>query len=128
MMTMLDSISIIASQAPIAGDTKQDSRGILKKTLIAGQLLVFFKVALVTVNTSWSVHASQYLMVEHDWIYMEVRFSRNATTKHGVKLQRIRKKKKWAINEKKFPGLYSVISTFDVANGKVNSLDTFKKS
>ena len=101
MMTMLDSISIIASQAPIAGDTKQDSRGILKKTLIAGQLLVFFKVALVTVNTSWSVHASQYLMVEHDWIYMEVRFSRNATTKHGVKLQRIRKKKKWAINEKK---------------------------
>ena len=99
MMTMLDSISIIASQAPIAGDTKQDSRGILKKTLIAGQLLVFFKVALVTVNTSWSVHANQYLMVEHDW--MEVRFSGNATTKHGVKLQRIRKKKKWAINEKK---------------------------
>ena len=59
---------------------------------------------------------------------MEVRFLSNATTKHGVELQRILKKKKWAINEKKFPGLYSVISTFDVANGKVNSLDTFKKS
>ena len=40
-------------------------------------------------------------MVEHDWINMEVRFSGNATTKHGVELQRIRKKKKWAINEKK---------------------------
>ena len=101
MMTMLDSKSIIASQALIHNDIKHDFCGILKKTLIAGQLLVFFKVALVTVNTSWSVHASQYLMVEHDWIYMEVRFSRNATTKHGVKLQRIRKKKKWAINEKK---------------------------
>ena len=39
-------------------------------------------------------------MVEHDWINMEVRFSGNATTKHGVELQRIREKKKWAINEK----------------------------
>ena len=68
-------------------------------------------------------------MVEHDWINMEVRFSGNATTKHGVELQRIRKKKKWAINEKKkLPGLYSVISSFDVAYGKVNSLNTFKKS
>ena len=66
-------------------------------------------------------------MVEHDWINMEVRFSGNATTKHGVELQRIRKNNKWAINEKKLPGLYSVISSFDVAYGKGNSLDTFKK-
>ena len=43
-------------------------------------------------------------MVEHDWINMEVRFSGNATKKHGVELQRIRKKKKWAINEKKIHG------------------------
>ena len=37
------------------------------------------------------------------------------------------KEEKWAINEKKLPGLYSVISSFDVAYGKGNSLDTFKK-
>ena len=47
-------------------------------------------------------------MVEHDWINMEVRFSGNATTKHGVELQRIRKKKKWAINEKKNSLVYTL--------------------
>ena len=38
------------------------------------------------------------------------------------------KEEKMGYKWKKFPGLYSVISSFEVANEKVNSLDSVKKS